>query len=145
LGQNTISFWNYFSFWVILIIIKFDFFALFTKLLFHLIFSGVFIALDFFGKKPKKISLASYIKFVIEKWIRFNIRCIGPILVLIWFSALGDGPVWHLGDQYFVNSCKTNYWQNLLFLNTYTNGIVNVVRKQKIHKKKSLLNIYLYK
>ncbi len=94
-----------------------------------MIFSGVFIALDFFGEKPKKISLASYIKFVIEKWIRFNIRCIGPILVLILFSALGDGPVWHLGDQYFINSCKTNYWQNILFLNTYSQGIENIVRK----------------
>jgi hypothetical protein len=94
-----------------------------------LIFSGVFIALDFFGKKHKKISLWSYIKFVIEKWIRFNIRCIGPILVLILFSALGDGPIWHLGDQYFINSCKNNYWQNILFLNTYTQGIENIVRK----------------
>ncbi len=93
-----------------------------------LIFSGVFIALDFFGKKSKKISLASYIKFVIEKWIRFNIRCIGPILVIYLLSASGDGPVWHLGDQYFVNSCKTNYWQNILFLNTYTQGIENIVR-----------------
>jgi len=94
-----------------------------------LIFSGVFIALDFFGKKHKKISLWSYIKFVIEKWIRFNIRCIGPILVLILFSALGDGPIWHLGDQYFINSCKNNYWQNILFLNIYTQGIENIVTK----------------
>jgi hypothetical protein len=94
-----------------------------------LIFSGVFIALDFFGKKYKKISLWSYIKFVIEKWIRFNIRCIGPILVLILFSALGDGPIWHLGDQYFINSCKNNYWQNILFLNIYTQGIENIVTK----------------
>jgi hypothetical protein len=137
LGQNSVSFRNYFSFWVILIDIEFDLiFSFFIKLLFHLIFSGVYIALDFFGKKPKKISLAIYIKFVIEKWIRFNIRCIGPILVLILFSASGEGPLWHLGDQYFVNSCKTNYWQNLLFLNNFAKGIQNVVRKQKIYQKK---------
>ncbi len=100
---------------------------------FYQIFSGIFISLDFFSQKKKKISLASYIKFVFEKWIRYNIRCIGPILVLILFSVSGDGPVWHLGDQYFVNSCQNNYWQNLLFINNYMKGIEDIVSKKKFY------------
>ncbi len=96
-------------------------------------YSGVYISLDFFSKKKRKISLASYIKFVFEKWIRFNIRCIGPILVIYLLSASGDGPVWHLGDQHFVNSCKNNYWQNLLFINNYVKGIENIVSKKKFY------------
>jgi hypothetical protein len=46
------------------------------------------------------------------------------------FSASGDGPVWHLGDQYFVNSCQNNYWQNLLFTNNYVEGIEDIVSKR---------------
>jgi hypothetical protein len=95
-------------------------------------FSGIYISLDFFSQKYKKISLASYIKFVFEKWIRFNIRCIGPILVIYLVSALGDGPIWHLGDQYFVNSCQNNYWQNLLFINNYVKGFEDIVSEKKI-------------
>ncbi len=95
-------------------------------------FSGIYISLDFFNKKHKKISLASYIKFVFEKWIRFNIRCIGPILVMYLVSTLGDGPIWHLADQYFVNSCQNNYWQNLLFINNYVKGFEDIVSEKKV-------------
>jgi hypothetical protein len=46
-------------------------------------------------------------------------------------SALGDGPIWHLGDQYFVNSCQNNYWQNLLFINNYVKGFEDIVSEKK--------------
>jgi hypothetical protein len=97
------------------------------------LFSGIYISLDFFSQKHKKISLASYIKFVFEKWIRFNIRCIGPILVIYLVSKIGDGPIWHLGDQYFVNSCQNNYWKNFLFISNYVKGFEEIVSKKEFN------------
>ncbi len=90
-----------------------------------LFFSGIYIAIDFFGKKHK-ISAKSYTDFAIEKWLRFNIRCIGPILVIFILSALGSGPIWHLGHEYFEKDCKMNYWKNLLFINNFSRELVSI-------------------
>jgi hypothetical protein len=51
-------------------------------------------------------------------------------------SALGDGPIWHLGDQYFVNSCQNNYWKNLLFINNYAKKVEDIVSLKSFIKEK---------
>jgi hypothetical protein len=47
-------------------------------------------------------------------------------------STLGDGPIWHLGDQYFVKSCQNNYWKNLLFISNYVKGFEDIVSEKKV-------------
>lgn len=95
------------------------------------IFSGIFISLDFFGKKHK-ISPSGYVNFVLIKWLRFNIRCIGPILVIFILSSLGSGPIWHLGQNLYAKSCENYYWHNLLFINPYV-GVKQLCNPSSIY------------
>jgi hypothetical protein len=95
------------------------------------------IAYDFFCHKSKVIKLSKYPKFILEKWLRFSLKIIGPLIVLNLMSLSGDGPVWHLGQQFFVNTCQKNFWQSFLFSNNYVEDLGEIVSKKKIKLKKT--------
>jgi hypothetical protein len=93
---------------------------------FFFFFSEIIIAYDPFEHKSKLIKLSNYRKFILEKWMKFSLKIIGPLVVLNLMSLSGDGPVWHLGQQFFVNSCQKNFWQSLLIANNYVEDFKSI-------------------
>ncbi|XP_054159959.1 nose resistant to fluoxetine protein 6-like [Oppia nitens] len=89
--------------------------------------SGLIISYDYFGDKNEKLCLTicQYIRFAVEKWYRFTVRMVSPMLVLNILSLIGDGPNWHSGDDIWVNICRDKWWKNLLFINNFENSIMN--------------------
>jgi len=68
------------------------------------------------------------IGFLISRYIRLTPQLAIFLLLSTLLPLLGSGPVWTQQISFQINNCYNNWWQNLIYLQTFID-VKNLVRK----------------
>lgn len=85
-------------------------------------FLNSMVFLDYYKKKKQRSSIM-LIKTITYRYIRF-----APVLLFLvllhatWLWRFNTGPFWDKFNYFERQSCRTNMWTNLLFINNYVSG-----------------------
>lgn len=80
--------------------------------------SGLLVAyLSFFELEKGRFNL---ILFYVHRYIRLTIPMALTIAFIVGFAnTFGHGPLWWSGGDYDIQSCRENWWLNLLYMNNF--------------------------
>ena len=89
------------------------------------------ISLDFFSKNLA-FNVFDCLKYIFNKWYRFLVKIIGPIIFYNLLVMFGNGP--NFNQVKSKSLCQNNFWKDFLFINNFTKNHMDMVNLIKYYK-----------
>ena len=78
--------------------------------------SGMLTSFITFQYTGGRISQFSTIGFIVARWLRLTPQLLIFILITFLLPLIGSGPIWKETVSPIIETCSTNWWMNLLYV-----------------------------